>query len=519
MRTDSPVTSTMATAGARRWLGMMAYLIIFSYPLIHADRLYRDDIWRSFHGEMGWASNGRPLASLVSLIVNGGPRLTDLAPLPLWLGLAAVASAILRWRRRLLAFDTGPAWLAMLILVAQPFFLQNLSYRFDALPMSLALACAIAGIACALDPRDNANWQARFRWLAGGAGVLASLFFYQPAANVYFTLLAFHVALSIAHRGRPDWAIHLSALTIGVVALVASKAVSTWLIGDYSARHSALAPPSRLLGNMSEQTWRFWDYAAKTLDGPTWWLLIGLAVTAMIGLLVAALRQRAVAGVIVMVLVMLCLPLSGLGFLAALADPIWRPRVMIGFGALFAGLLFCVVHGLGHSRWPWLGAAIGWPLLVMALGMPLALSYAYGNAQRQQAVFADDVSMRLIDDLATRPSAAPLVIDGVLPYTRTTRNAIAVHPVIGELIYPYLDNGYWWGYQELYRRGLSSAFSFNNDATLRQRFRSRCQTLEPLARCAWYTLYAFEGNYLVSFGGQCHHSLTTTQLPVDDRDS
>lgn len=517
MRIDYPVTSTMVTPDSRRWLGMMAYLVLFSYPLIHADRLYRDDIWRSFHGEMGWVSNGRPLASLMTLIANGGPRLADIAPLPLWLGLAVVSASILLWRRRLQAFDTGYAWLAMLILVAQPFFLQNLSYHFDALPMTLALACAIAGIACALDPRDNAAWQARFRWIAGGAGVLASLFFYQPAANVYFTLLAFHVALTIAHRGRPDWATHLGALAIGVIALMISKAVSAWLIGgDYSARHSELAPPPRLLGHIVEQTWRFWSYAAGTLGDLTWWLLIGLATMTLIGFVVAAVRQRTIAGLIVIVLIIVCLPFSGLGFLAALADPIWRPRVMIGFGALYAGLLFCVLHGLRNSRWPQLGAAIGWPLLVVALATPLTLAYAYGNAQRGQAQFADDVSMRLIDDLATQPAAAPLVIDGKLPYTRTTRNAIAVHPIIGELIYPYLDNGYWWGYQELYRRGLSSAFAFNNDAKLRQRFHSRCQTLEPLARRAWYTLYAFDGNYVVSFDPACHRSLTTTELPIDD---
>lgn len=113
MRIDSHPNRVIMTTGLRHWLGIMAYLVIFSYPLIRADHLYRDDIWRSFHGEMGWVSNGRPLSSLIALLVNGGPRLADLAPLPLWLGLVAITAAILLWRRRLLAFDTGYAWLAM----------------------------------------------------------------------------------------------------------------------------------------------------------------------------------------------------------------------------------------------------------------------------------------------------------------------------------------------------------------------------------------------------------------------
>ncbi|MAM58374.1 MAG: hypothetical protein CMN25_13640 [Salinicola sp.] len=518
MPMDSHFDQGAATTGLRRWLGMMAYLVIFSYPLIQADRLYRDDIWRSFHGEMGWVSNGRPLSSLVSLLLNGGPRLADLAPLPLWLGLAAVAAAILPWRRRLLAFDTGHAWLAMLILVVQPFFLQNLSYQFDALPMALSLACAIAGIAWALDPRQHRHWQARFRWLAGGAGVLASLLFYQPAANVYFVLLAFHVALSISLRGRPDWSLHLGALATGLMALVISKLVSAWLIdGDYSVKHSQLAPFDQLPGHLIGQTWRFWHYAATTLGAPTWWLVMALAVVTTTTLWIAAWRHRHLAGLAVMALITICLPLGGLGFLSALSDPIWRPRVMMGFGAVYAGLLFCVLQWLGRSRWPLFNqSTMGWPLLVVALGMPLTLTYAYGNAQRQQALFADHVAMTLIDDLAVQPHAAPLVIDGALPYARATRNAIASHPMIAELIQPYLDNGYWWGYQELYRRGLSSGFELSSDTALRRDFESRCGSLAPLVRRAWYTLYRFEGHYVVSLEPHCHRSLTTSELPIDD---
>ncbi|WP_110643064.1 glucosyltransferase domain-containing protein [Salinicola sp. CPA57] len=518
MRIESYLNQAIMAAGVRRWLGIMAYLVIFSYPLTQAERLYRDDIWRSFHGEMGWVSNGRPLSSLFALLVNGGPRLADIAPLPLWLGLAAVASSILLWRRRLLAFDTGYAWLAMLILVVQPFFLQNLSYHFDAMPMALALACAITGIACALNPREHQRWQARFRWLAGGAGILASLFFYQPAANVYFVLLAFHVLLSVSHQGRPDWPRHLGALAVGLMALMISKFVSALLIaGDYSVQHSKLAPLDQLPLHLVAQTGRFWHYVASMLDPPTGWLFLGLAVVVPLGLVIAAVRQRNAVGLAVMILVLACLPMGGLGFLTALASPIWQPRVMMGFGAVYAGLLFCALHWLWRSRRPTAGwSLLGWPLVVVALGTPLTLAYAYGNAQRQQALFADDVSMRLIDDLATQPSPAALIIEGSLPLTRATRSAITVHPLLGELIRPYLDNGYWWGYQDLYRRGLSSAFELGDNPALRRRFEVQCRDLTPLARRAWYTLYRFEQSYVVSFESPCHHTLTTTELPLDD---
>ncbi|GHB27799.1 glucosyltransferase domain-containing protein [Salinicola rhizosphaerae] len=536
MRSDSFPLQTKMTPRLRRWLGIMAYLVLFSYPLIQADRLYRDDIWRSFHGEMGWVSNGRPLASFVMACLNGGPRLADLAPLPLWLGLATLAAAILAWRERLKEFDPGTAWLAMLILVIQPFFLQNLSYHFDALPMALSLAGAILAAAWALHPRPDCCWQARFRWLCGGGALLASLLLYQPAANVFFVLLAWHALLTIAQFGRPDWARHGTAFAIGVLALFIAKLVADWLVrGSYSVAHAAMVPWAQLPSHLVEQNWRFWRYAMRQLDTPIFWLFLGCAGVGTVLLIVETARHRRWPALIPLLVVMACLPLGGLGFIGALADPIWRPRIMIGFGALYAGSLFCVlrglqqIHGLQRPavpqrvrerrriRWPggnaiWLSRGI----TLLALATPLTLSFAYGNAQRQQSLFADHVASTLIDDLTTQPEARPLVIDGTLPYTRTTRNAIAVHPIVGELIFPYLSGDYWWGYQDLYRRGLPATFAFTDDMGLRHRFEAHCLSLPPLSRRAWYTLYRFESHYVVALDGDCHRALTATELPVDD---
>ena len=111
-----------------------------TYPLVMADRLYLDDIWRSMHGQLGWTSNARPLADGVMIALNMGTRVVDLAPLPLWLGLAVIAVLLVVLRQVFATFSTGHAWWAMALLALQPFFLQNLSYRFDALPMALALS-------------------------------------------------------------------------------------------------------------------------------------------------------------------------------------------------------------------------------------------------------------------------------------------------------------------------------------------------------------------------------------------
>ena len=86
-----PFVPTPSSPDLRRWAAVFALLMFATYPLVMADRLYLDDIWRSMHGQLGWTSNARPLADGVMIALNMGTRVVDLAPLPLWLGLAVIA--------------------------------------------------------------------------------------------------------------------------------------------------------------------------------------------------------------------------------------------------------------------------------------------------------------------------------------------------------------------------------------------------------------------------------------------
>ena len=80
--------------------------------------------------------------------------------------------------------------LVTLPLGAQPFFLENLSYRFDAVTMAAAVLCSVCAIAMSRPQRAELD--------LGIVALLASLNFYQPAFNVFLVLAIFELAFEIA---------------------------------------------------------------------------------------------------------------------------------------------------------------------------------------------------------------------------------------------------------------------------------------------------------------------------------
>ncbi|MDO0944761.1 glucosyltransferase domain-containing protein [Chromohalobacter israelensis] len=496
-----PFVPTPSSPDLRRWAAVFALLMFATYPLVMADRLYLDDIWRSMHGQLGWTSNARPLADGVMIALNMGTRVVDLAPLPLWLGLAVIAVLLVVLRQVFATFSTGHAWWAMALLALQPFFLQNLSYRFDALPMALALSTSGLALAAGV-------LRPGLPGLALAAlSLMASLCFYQAAVSVYFVLLAFHVLLSLATHGTPRWRLHLGLLIVGAATVLIYKGLSSlWLAGGYSLTHSQMVAPGSLPGHLLAQTLDFWRYAAHVLDGAPWWGLAIIAVVAGIGLCLGTARpprdEHALAlpwRCLLLVLIVALLPLGALGIMAALQDPIWRPRTFIGFGALAAGTLFCAVLACERHGLRWLGNG----LLIVVLGGATVIAYAYGNAQNHQKHFENTISQRLIDDLRRLETSGPLILVGTLPLSPATANAMKAFPILDELMKSYLDGGDWWGYQNLYRLGLPERYAFHGGSELREAFIARCDTLAPLQRRGWYSIYRWREAVFVAFDGGC----------------
>ena len=121
------------------------FFFIYALPIIFADVLYQDDIQRVLYGDpSSWYKDGRPLMAYILTSLSFGIPLFDIFPAPLLLGLLFLSFALtLFYKKYLHSYDTISVILCLLMLIISPFFLENLSFRFESLVMCISLGLFI----------------------------------------------------------------------------------------------------------------------------------------------------------------------------------------------------------------------------------------------------------------------------------------------------------------------------------------------------------------------------------------
>lgn len=425
-------------------LGLYALIL---YPILRADRPYNDDLKRALIGRAGWDSNGRPLTTLLMRVLQCYDHaMVDISPLTQIgaIGLLAFIGAMVARR-----YVVGPAWLAALIafpLGAQPFFLANLSYKFDALTMCLAMLLALVPIL--RPPAGRRGW-----WL-GVLALFGSLNLYQPAVNLYlvFVLLDL-VLLQLRNASGRELAgtagVRLLQVVVSMLIyeLVVGIHISGWVEHQAETIHGWHELPL-LLRNFVD----FYAFVIAGFNGH-WWLYFGplLVVLAVIPVIVgvrhAMERQALEPGWVTLLLVIasVLMPMAGmvcaLGPMLLLRKPEIEPRVLMGLGALLSAGLVVMLSAL--RRW---GRSDGWSQaagIMLTLGMGVVAS-AYGNAMGAQKAYEERIAARLVDDLAVMQAGHPvhsLIVAGSAGYAPLAAHVVDQLPVVRALTPVYLTDG------------------------------------------------------------------------------
>ncbi|OZI33812.1 hypothetical protein CAL29_09495 [Bordetella genomosp. 10] len=430
-----------------------AALVLFGlivWPILHANRLYIDDMGRASAGYLGWGSDGRPLANVLMEVVNAGTPLTDITPLP-QLG----ALLLLAWLAGLIArrLELPGSWLPALCalpLAGSPYYLENLSYKFDVLTMTSALVLAVVA---ALDP-VRGKWQVPRKMLF----LLMALCLYQPAANAYLLLVIAQLVIGQLRDADPAVLLRQLASQIGATLLACLLYVFVLrhtVRGGYSNAHSGIDPKA-FLSNLGH----FWHYIRMTLTSMRGWILLILAGLAVPLSLLAALRYairqwpRAGGGVrLALCLAVPLLPLSLLvapwGPMLALAQPVFAPRAMIGFGALMTASALILAAAAPRLRADH-RHVVG--LLVVPAAVMVLIASVYGNSLARQKTYEDNLSGNMVDDIAALQAQTPL--DGIALVGRAghppvVRHNMRKHPILAELLPVHLTQGWGWAEEQL----------------------------------------------------------------------
>lgn len=438
------VTAMHSRSDRSVFLILLSLYFLVLYPILRADRSYNDDLKRSLFGRTGWDSNGRFLTTFVMKLTQCYDHaLVDISPLTQFAAIAILAWVGMQLARRYAIRSPWMAALAAFPLGAQPFFLENLSYKFDALSMGMAMLLAMLSI--------TTLGNTRRAWWLGVLSIFASLNFYQAAVNALLIFALADLLLAQLDGKRPREVVaqfSLQLLQIGVAMLIYQLTVGIH-ISNWVKQHAQIIHRLRDLPWVKTNVIHFYTFISGSFNAH-WWMYFG-PVLILLGLIPVAIgiryaiqsRPSQSAGAsVVLLAASLLLPLVALAFVLGpmllLVNPLIMPRELMGIGALLSAGLVVMQAALQQWR-----LSVNWGLLVawmLAIGMCVFAS-AYGNASAEQKSYEERVATQISGDLAELRANRVIhsyLIDGTDGLSPVTAHVAEQFPLINALILPYM---------------------------------------------------------------------------------
>jgi len=161
---------------------IFSLIFIFVIPIILYNGFYVDDNVRIVTGKPDWNWVGRTFADwLMKTLSLNTQAIDDFSPMPLVIAIAIFSLTLYHVVSKNVENISIMKVLPFIFLIVNPFFMQNLTYKFDSLPMTIAISCAVFAYFY-----DDVSRVKKYLVMAGLLVVALEL--YQPCANVFLML-------------------------------------------------------------------------------------------------------------------------------------------------------------------------------------------------------------------------------------------------------------------------------------------------------------------------------------------
>lgn len=366
------------------WILFAVYAVGIS-AILRADFLYRDDFGRAAFGYKQWDYFSRFLSTALATLVHGGDYLVDVSPMPqlLAMGIMAVSGVLILY----IVYDRTEFSLwelaALIPLGLNPYFLECISYRFDAPYMAVSVLAAVLPLLL----RRRAAVAYIF---ASMLGILAVCTSYQAATGI-FPMLVILLMLRMWNGGKP----------LGEVFSFCAKSVAGYVLGilffmlvlmrpaDAGYVSNSLPESTRFLTNAAENLLDYYELVQKDFNR-LWLILTGLAALVFLIETVARSGRKKIWAAAVTAVCLLMMGLLCFGIYPVLAEPVVAPRAMYGFGVLIT--IFGITAAEDRKILKKL------PILVLSW-LFVVFSFTYGNALNAQKEYTDFRIRLVIADL------------------------------------------------------------------------------------------------------------------------
>lgn len=420
----------------KAFITLAAVYLLSALSIIRGNVDYIDDMSRKSNGKAGWEDFSRYLSNLFSKLINADGYLTDISPLPQIIAVLLTAAASLILIVTFTKEKKITIWniIAILPVGISPYFLECITYKFDAPYMALSVLASVA-------PLLFYECKVSFYAVNVIAGVLVTCLTYQAALGIFPVSVI--LLLFLKWLGGKD--------TKGLLKLGFSSAVG-YLAGVAIYRVFFVTPVNSYVsseifslkempGGVAFNLGKYLRYVYQDFDGK-WLFFLALIIVSFV--LVSAKVSRRSKGIsalaaVLMAAVTMCL---SFGVYIAFQLPIFACRGMYGFGVWLA---IIAVIGTDHDSFRIARAAclcLSWCFL--------AFSFTYGNAlseQQRYMRFRIEMVISDLNGLSEFNSQVPvnIQIQGTVGVSPIVENMSQYDGVLQRLVTQ--DQWYWTGYQ------------------------------------------------------------------------
>ncbi|ENG3945403.1 hypothetical protein FV310_08225 [Escherichia coli] len=428
---------------------------VYALPYTLASAFYIDDADRSYSGLSNMALNGRPLADIVMMFVSFGNNVVDISPATYILSATTIFIATY-----IFMMKSGISGLTLVMSSTaacfSPFILQNFAYKFDSITMGLAISLVIfSSISFSIG---------RLLGVALASLMLVcSLSLYQPSINIYFALVAVLVLIDIyKHQACNINFIFdkFSALLISIIVYY-FVIVPLSVTGGYAEKHGKVS--TSILDTVINNVVNFYNIINSGLSGIhgkliSFFILAPIVILILIAVKITSSNKTITNKIFYILFSATCVLITYLsigGLLLPLAQPIYAPRVLIGFSGV------CVASCLIWSVV--LGKKAKYIIGITAIAA-ISCVYAYGNALKSQA--ENDrflLSMIAKDFIDMNKEARYMIVDRKPDIAPGVVAAARNFGIIKSITPSYVRFGWMFTNQMVAKLGVDLKYKFGKD--------------------------------------------------------
>lgn len=385
-----------------RFLIFLAILGLFLYPILHGNFYYPDDYYRSATGDISFTQTGRFLAQLIFITINASNIAYDLSPLLQVLAIIflsfSLASLSLKWK-----LNRTSSSLALSLTVCTPFFLQDLSYRFDSLTISMALSCIIWFFI--LEKTFTSSYK---KILFKSILLLAALNLYQPTLNT-FLIFSITESLFILYDKNARYSIRslvANILYLPIPLIIYKCEVIFRKDESYASLHAQFTHNSFIILNNIRNLLEY-AFLEFGIHGGGLEILLGIFLIIGLTNLLYTFYKKGKLPYLSLSLFYIILSICSLaGFLSLLRYPVFDMRVFIANGAFLSiFMLFFIGRGASFQKTTIKILLASWVLLIQ-----MTFSAQWGNAIAAQTELNEAIASNIVNDIYILSKQRPVFI-------------------------------------------------------------------------------------------------------------